>query len=360
MTFKLFTTLAGSAAVLLLTGCSSEDTPSSVIESDKKIVFNVTGESMSGKMSSDMAEQSAPSQCTLHAWINTGNHTSSYLDSEQLMRNPNGSWSQNSAFCVWPIDSNLSFVAYEGDNGSFNHNPLNPEFKNYTISHDVARQPDLVYASVEQASEKEGAVNLHFRHALSQVVFRTSVSNPYMEIKFNSISLCNLYDKGTFSIPSDSRSSASWLDADNSSAARKKGQWTNLSASGAEYTLQLENSDIINSTVGLKTLKTESFNGIVTLMPQVKASYAAGNREDGVYLKVNCTIYNNPDGKPEHRVAIHSGDTYMPLEINWQPGTRYVYNLNFGNGQAGLKDLRTGESTLAPIQITCSVDDFTE
>lgn len=139
---------------------------------------------------------------------------------------------ENSSKMYWPNASKLLFFAAYSprdagiSNYSFSevtdgsHNENCTYSFDYTVTDEIDKQIDLMYAMTEvpylaptdQSKEdsndsyistgvtntnEENAVNLHFKHALTQIAF-TATKSDDLEVYVKSITICNLYNSGSF------------------------------------------------------------------------------------------------------------------------------------------------------------------
>lgn len=286
----------------------------------------------------------------------------------------------------WPNQGSLDFLSFHNDELTFNKDLEDPKFVDYVIKDNVAQQLDLIYAKEFGKSRpaSNGNVNFNFRHALSQVVFRAKVTNPNFLVVVEDVAIGNLLNKGTFSFPADNTTS-NWLDEDHTDVNGTRpdntglGVWSNLSSTKGSVlnsysvatagTPMINGDDIALSSSPAGHLPGSDWSSVMTLLPQENEAWKPGVAGDkGSYLRVKCSI-TNLDG--ENKTLLHSGYVYVPLEVKWEQGIRYVYTINFGNGHAGyIPDVPGGEDpdnpnppvdpkpTLQNISVTCSVDDF--
>lgn len=106
----------------------------------------------------------------------------------------------------WPVGTNdfLNFYAYsdEANTSAFvaaTATTAHPTFK-YTVSTDATKQQDLLVASAFNQTEKtnQGKLNLDFKHALTQVVFKVKSASPSFKVKVSKVELIGANSEGTF------------------------------------------------------------------------------------------------------------------------------------------------------------------
>lgn len=235
---------------------------------------------------------------------------------------------------------------------------------------DLSKQKDIVVAAKRQAgSIGNSQVDLAFQHALSQIVFlgKVGANQPDLHVRVFSLSICNVNKTGTFTFP---------LQADGSLAATlAKTDWGTPSVPST-YAISPKSDatpDYIeltaNATVTSDGTTTSLMNGGTSandlaadplfMIPQTVAAWdyssnyndatnsivgggtnVSGQADDsnqtGAYLKINCAIWQI-DGVPivgTYSSSTYTGeDVYVPLAVDWDPGKKYIYTLNFGIGR---------------------------
>lgn len=313
----------------------------------------------------------------------------------------------NSTKRYWPADGSLDFFAYANDNGTFILNGDNgPSFVDYQVNSDVANQSDLVYAfTTDQTKSANQTVNLNFRHALSQIVFRAKNVNPNLYVEVTGVTVVNVNGKGTYTFPSESTTTNVAHGTSSGTVPTAQGTWdsANFSEIGSYSTTfdtvpvicvkgDTENtSDVVNlteytaSTDGvhgdeLPTEGNNPFGTALLLLPQTieKAEFVQGSGqlpETGVYFKVTCKLWNiatpGTDGNKtdsdillypavttgETEASTAAGDVLIPVSIDWQQGMKYVYTFVFGEGNGGW-DPNGPDPVFVPITFDVSVDEF--
>lgn len=280
---------------------------------------------------------------------------------------------------------------------------------------------DLLYA-VNRVITKEtygGKVNVNFRHALSQIVFKVKNTNPNLKVEVNAIDIVRTLNFGTYTLPKATTSPLTTTDTP------VKGSWSNQSLlSEDEQTSDADinyygiskggiSKEVTNSAgetvehLGDAVLTLEgvtaalSFEGVygtgenqvshtaLFMMPQTLNASTITTATDGTktmdlssgtYFSINCRISQkingvwthqwgdatnmNAAGIPCQRVAIPA---CTPDGYTWEEGKKYVYTIVFGEG-AGYDgepdddddddDDTNQDPVLVPIDFTVTVDDF--
>ncbi|MGM9800888.1 MAG: fimbrillin family protein [Candidatus Limisoma sp.] len=267
---------------------------------------------------------------------------------------------------------------------------------------DVAAQKDLIYAVATNQTKpgttgepNKGDVNLNFRHALSQIVFKAKNTNQNLAVKITKVEILNVANIGTCKLPKTSTATPFVdHDGDKNAVPTPTCTWTVSNATTADYgvltedcflegdsdgTLNLTNGKDTNTKIadsngkqpgeeGYVTTLDRDFSKAMLLIPQttVPASISTANKPsalrngEGAMIAVTCQMWNlntantYVDGDD---VLLFNGIAYIPLTATWDPGKKYIYTLVFGKANGGYDE--DGEDILVPISFTVSVDDFT-
>ena len=258
---------------------------------------------------------------------------------------------------------------------------------------DLTKHKDIIVAAKRQAgSIGNTQVDLSFNHALSQVIFlgKVKANQPNLNVRIYSLSIINVNKKGTFTVP---------LDATGSLNALAQTDWTKDATTAKSSYIIKPNDGATPNYIELTANSTDVtadgtvaslMNGSTTvadldkdplfMIPQTVAAWdystnyndatnaivgggnnATGQADDsnqaGAYLKVNCAIWQI-DGVPivgSYTSSTYTGeDVYVPLAVNWDPGKKYVYTLEFGVGRN-----KFGVPLGLPITFSASVSAWT-
>lgn len=321
-------------------------------------------------------------------------------------------WDNQSGLRYWPETGNLNFYAYVIDEEQQNKftwaevttdeegKAIAPQFKDYEINDKVGSQFDLMYAT-KTDSKKTTAVNLNFRHALSQVVFQAKNTNKNLYVEVEGVSVVNVKNKGTYTLPTADTDGQIIHpgDADNTSAAR--GTWSETLEGNAKYdvtftAVELEGNSAIKSLTTYSNdlhkadadkdaYKAAVANAMI-LLPQTTAKVnltgitaadlTAAKEGIGAYFLVKCKMWNVAGStfNKETDVVIwpRKGETeeadpddeleaayvLIPVDIAWEQGKKYTYTFTFGNGAGGTDPENPGDDVLYPITFAVTVDEF--
>ncbi len=199
---------------------------------------------------------------------------------------------------------------------------------------------DVMYA-VTKGRNKENngtmAVQMNFKHILSQVVFKAKTTSSILEVDVENVKIHNFVHGGTFTLPEGEPAMSNW----------------SLSpvAEGA-YTVKLNAANVVtkNTVVDLSDM-----NSPLMLIPQQLkkwSTYSAGaavsmheaNTKKECYLEISMKLKQNDSYLIGSATAYKT--VYVPFDngTGWEPGKRYIYTLIFGGGYDD-----NGEPILSPI-----------
>lgn len=389
---KLFMTAAMSVA--MLSACSDE-VMTSLEQRGDEISFRASAENMTRAIDS-YCNNNLPSQFTIYA--KTTGKNEMFIPGETAVRDGfSSNYNLSGGVRYWPNKESLDFLALHNDKGTFNENFNNPQFVDYTINDKVEEQLDLIYAKEYGKSRpaEGGNINLNFRHALSQVVFNAKLTNPNLRVYVDAVTIGNLKNKGTFTFANANSTSGNFTshssegvdNIDESTVGSWSGQTNTVPGELKSYNITFLNSKYVSAD-GTELSRvpnhpyssTEGWSNVMILLPQQNKAWDPEVKGDtGTYLALYCSIYNNrPNADLElnpHDTLLHEGYIFIPLEIDWKPGVRYIYTINFGYGQAGYYDPNIDpdpgvdpdpdpeppvdpKPTLEVLSVSCTTDDF--
>lgn len=273
------------------------------------------------------------------------------------------SWTLGTPLYWGDATTAASFTAYAGGNANVTPSGGNIAF---TVADSPADQTDFVVAyNHGNQTDFSGGVPLHFRHTLSQILVKASyntddtyaATHPALTVKVKNVSIVNVNNASTLTLPTASTAKGETYEA---VWAAPTGTTTYSSADN-ELTLgslavAIDNSDAV---------------GPMLLMPQTQSAVTWTGTTigtTGAYLKVSVDInYADADNLPQGITSVEIyptdanqyADMYCPININWQPGYKYTYQLNFSNVGCGKKadgtDIITG--VLKPVTFFVTVEE---
>ena len=377
-----------TAAMTLATSCSSD----AVVDDQQDanaIQFSVTAGNAS-RAASYYCNNEKPSQ--FNVWAATDGKT--YFENESFsQKGGTGNWTIDGDFArFWP-STEVSFFAvknqtkYNGDvfaDVAWNDGTPTIAFTaQKPVQTEASKQQDLLYAYTKATKTADNVVNnkcvatLNFRHALSQVVFKAQNKNKNIYVEISEVQVANLNTTGTFTFPTnvtDDKSDKSLNDkhdqsgviADNDASFGKWSGWGTPVAvtTTGEFTAvkALGNGSIVNLTNNEGTERALKDYSLIVLPQTLTAwDHAAAPATEGAYFKVKCLVKNVAKGDglaaTTDDVTLYDKYIYIPVNINWQVGKKYIYTFVFSEkGHAGYDE--EGNNILIPIEFNVTVDDF--
>ncbi len=298
-----------------------------------------------------------------------------YMDAETVTKNE-GVWSTSTSY-LWPRSGSMTFYSVSPRtlktsmpaSGDF---LTAPATFTYTSSSNPQKQEDVLYAvnvmdcaSAYTGAANAGTVDVNFRHALSQIVFRAQNLNPNWIVDVADVKIVNVVSSGTYELPRATTASPA------APGEVVTGKW-NLDANLFTYTTQFPEVKSVGDT---PTNLTTSENGSLMVLPQKLSAWDPETdpycSKKTAYFLVRCKIQAIVDGSNSVLLwPSASTDTYadvaIPFSADWSEGKKYVYTFIF-NESAGFippTDTDAGESvvpgsaSLNKINYSVTVDEF--
>lgn len=362
------TFLAGAAAALMLTACSQDE------------VINQQQEGISFNVSTLSSTRAADSYCnnvlprSFKVWAQNTDDGSAYFSGD-LIVNMGGNpvkWENQTGNRYWP-ENNLNFFAEVNGDQEFDFNGGNPRFNNFTVKDNVTEQVDLIYAQKLNQGKTTNAVNLNFRHALSQVVFKARCTNPNIHVEVSGVSVGHIGNRATFTFPQGVGTDQNWEDPDHNDIEHDvtlpgQGTWTDAQQSVLrQYDVAFSPVTLGAEVTNLTAPEANHQNGfanVLTLIPQTVSAWnpqQKGADFNGAYFLVKCKIYNvaGSEFNPATDKVLYNGNAAIPVSIDWKQGKRYIYTFTFNNGNGGwTPNPDDPKPVLTAIDYSVSVDDF--
>ena len=249
-------------------------------------------------------------------------------------------WAPSSTY-YWPLEGTLSFIAYspfDAATATFTEATGTLKLTAFTVNTTVADQVDLLYSSVNSdrtenesyyvdsdnsknsaTAENDKGVNIKFKHALSQIIFKAKTAD-------------DVYDSGlSFKIDTIVVNAASTADsmtvvnpAENALASAIT-VWTNpkTNANFVVSTTDFPNETVATGDANFLTKTLSDPIGDALLMIPVTAF--AGTDPT---ITIKYTLYRKSDAlrMGSKEVTIHFDDIDDTV-TSWQAGKKYTYNL---------------------------------
>lgn len=363
----------------VMTACTSNEDIAVPQKADNAIGFSVISQNMT-RAANTYGSSFAPSKIKVTAYDGENNYFGT-TDNIDLLTYSDASKSWTSPKTrYWPKNKDenwagLTFYAFVDDNdmaysanavanvgSTFELNNGAPQFKDFVVNEDVAKQKDLMYAvttGVKNTESNKGVVPLHFRHALSQVCFMAQNNDPNLCICIESIELHGISGKGTYTFPTSMSTTdanivpaegntrweisndgndktnyiiksqesylASLLEAQKKDDGNYEGFTYNISVPGKPYCSDPDGVPEGSSIPSEEDILSSAMN----LLPQ-QVNAAETELGEGAFFIINASIdsyYNNTSSYSEERI-------FLPVDIDWKEGQRYTYKFVWNPGEA--------------------------
>lgn len=364
---NLFMTAAAIAA--LLTGCSTDEEIANIETSAKNAIgFNIVSNGAETK-ATIYGNGSKDFGFDVFAFDNLGNYfmgkegehgytqnedLSFTHDGVQIIPTEEGNWVYKNAeeVAYWPTTNSLDFYAVSPTNFDaqyyYSHYLWSIKSDKQTIVYTTTNEfqtnikdLDVMYAVAKGQTKdtKNGAVQLNFKHILSQVLFKAKVQYESMTVTIKEMKIHNLALGGVFTFPS----------------ADVEPTLTNWTSTKTHLTATIKNSNTTNVVANSVNTPVDiiGINNPMLVIPQTLTAWDTSiSKEDAdkdensyqCYLEVGCKIEQN-------RATVYNGTLYIPFGTEWQPGKRYTYTLIFGGGYDD-----KGKPILTPITFEPTVE----
>lgn len=391
-------------ALVALASCSKDEV---VQLNQDEIKFSVVAENTT-KAANVYCANNPFSTFSVYAKYVNGTTTNTYINGDQISYE-NNSWTNKSATRYWPNDGKLSFYSVVNGTMTWNVNETNPAKVDFTVADEVKNQQDLLYAATSNKEKTTNAVNLNFRHALSQVVFKAKNTNKNLYVEIMGVGIHNLYKTNTLTLPTstegqiiDHNQDGTLEESTTLPANTTFGTWADFTTTAVKTTdytvtfdaVKLPNADDVKNLTDVSEPKKDDENegniweNVMLLMPQVITSWDPNTDPDpdgtnsvagsaNSFFMVKCKMFNVLDANKtgddltaqNNLVQIWGGDNGSDVAIpvpaiTWQQGKKYTYTFIFNDKTNGGYDPDpdgdTPEPVLVPITLDVTIDDFTK
>ncbi|MFR9650630.1 MAG: fimbrillin family protein [Rikenellaceae bacterium] len=389
--------ILASLAVAALASCSKESTEDVAITSSKtQMEFTTYASTATAKgtpvnSNSDFKGTnnlfSVSAYFTATSSLNSGKYFS-FSDVKYI-----GSTWVNQSQMYYPNESGtLYFGAYYPSDdtkitsASYEYNSGHDLSFDYTVADAVTSQRDVMYAIKDYSytSETEDSINLHFKHALTQIAF-TATKDSDIDVTVTGISICNVNEEGTFSASvvtddsgqNDETIASANVDTDNF------GEWKDQKTA-QNYAAVMTSDEAITVTSDTDATALSNSTDALMLIPQELTAWDTdeGTTSDtGSYLAIKCKISHAAGDDTVGYASIVDGIVFVPFDTDnikyaegdvddgWRAGYKITYNLHFGGGYTypdggtipepgTVPDPDDVVETLRTITYTTSVDEW--
>lgn len=381
MKSKLF--FLALSAMALATSCSNDEVTE--LSDSNAIKYAATAGKMT-RASEAFCNNELPTTIQLYAQSGS----KKFIDDLTLTRDGSSTNYKNDAVThFWPENAVTFYGLVNNENagkGTWNFAATGaPSITGYTVSETPASQKDLIYAVAanQTKADNSGTVELNFRHALAQMIFRAKNTSDALYIKVKSVKVGNLNTTGNFTFPSTS-TTPNYINhtGDVTGTAPSDGttNWASLSnPKSYEFTglnkevLRKGTDDNVTWLTG-NSIYGDDATGKATTLMLIPQSTTAANAWSAVNNDGNCFIldveaYNiaKPDATDanggfagtDNEVEIHNGKLVVPIvDMTWNQGYRYIYTFVFGTDGSGKDPDDPENPVFVSIKYTVTVDDF--
>lgn len=391
-------------SALALVACTNDEVVD--VNPGKTVEFSAT----TGKMTRSGVETTTNTITDFKVWAYQNGKVDGVVEDgglffETVVTKENGEWTYNNGNpYFWPEYTNPYFNFYsisplpdevnlfEGGIDMENHKI---SFGLTNMVDDVPAGVDLLYAVNTNVTKEtnNGVVDVNFRHALSQVVFKVKNTNPNLKVEVNAISIVRAKDFGVLTLPTLTTKTTNinevygtWdeldiLDPNEVSYGIRRPQ-KSVEITNAVYEVEdrviLEGETAAVDFEGYYKPRNIDHKSLFMIPQTFTPSPVVDgkmNLTEGTYFAIDCVIFqkiNNvwniqwgdvenlagPGIIPSKTVAIPA---CKPEGYTWQAGKKYVYTIVFGDGAGFVGDDPTDEEaepTLIPITFDVTVDEF--
>lgn len=246
---------------------------------------------------------------------------------------------QNYTYFGWQFTPESRTIIYVASNEYYNIIDQQEEEKYENI--------DVLYAIAEDMTKSKttnGIVQLKFKHALAQVIFKAKTTLQNIEVDISSIKICNAKRSGIFTLSDSKWTMVNQVDPNT---GKPLGYYDPVA-------IQDASNIIVNSITDAKDITSSK---PLLVIPQELTAWdlttGAGDNQTQSCLEIMCKIKQN--GKYVHGDESNYAELYMPFSADWQPGKRYIYTLIFGGGYD-----KDGNPILSPINFEASTEGWVE
>lgn len=337
MKYKFF--FMALSAMALATGCSNDETTD--LNPGDAITFSAVTNSPTRTTATTTNSISAFKTYAYYKASDAATSYTTFMDGVTVSKE-GSTWSTPSTY-FWPNDGSLDFYSVaptditvtqtvSGTNYSYS-------IEDFEVPYLYSSQKDLIYAvnkGETRAAHEASAVEVNFRHALSQIVFKAKNTNEKLKVQIDGVRIAFVKNNGTYTLPVSE--TATWLEEDvksTSEATGSQGAWT-LDDTKTYYTAGIT-SYTLNGKVETAVDLTTS-DGSLFLLPQSLTAWDrdndVNNNKLGAMFLVKCRIWggDNLDTELWPNAGGASSEVAIPVEINWLEGYKYTYTFVFGEG----------------------------
>ena len=270
----------------------------------------------------------------------------------------------------WPTSGDVDFYAVSpaitNDLVLNNHFGYDMTSANKTITYTTVDEykstgtnHDVMYAVTKGRNKTNNgttAVQMNFKHILSQVVFKAKTTSSILEVDVENVKIYNFAYGGTFTLPKREPATVEPEPA--------MSDWKPYPiASAGAHTVKLSGANVKakNTVVDLSDMASP----LMVIPQELKkwSTYSAGaavpkheaDTKKECYLEISMKLKQNDSyligSATEYKTV------YVPFDngTGWEPGKRYIYTLIFGGGYDD-----QGEPILSPITFDAATTNWVD
>lgn len=216
---------------------------------------------------------------------------------------------------------------------------------------------DVMYAVAKgrnKVNNGTNAVQMNFKHILSQVVFKAKTASSILEVDVENVKIHNFVQSGVFTLPAGEPAEkeptmSNWSTSPDEAVftATVKLNAANVKTNNAVVELSDMNSPLMMIPQQLKKWSTYSAGAAVS-------KHVADTKKE-CYLEISMKLKQNDSyligSATEYKTV------YVPFDNGkgWEPGKRYIYTLIFGGGYDD-----QGEPILSPITFDAATTNWVD
>lgn len=329
------------SALVLVTGCTNDETTEENL--GNAIEFSAVTNSLTRSAATTTNSIGA---FKTYAYCTNGSEYTLFMNGVTVTKGTDGKWTTPSTY-FWPNAGSLDFYSVAPTDVNITQHSADGttsySIDDFEVPYSYSAQKDLIYAvnKGETRSEHEtSAVDVNFRHALSQIVFKAKNTNSTLKIQIDGVRIAYVKNKGTYTYSETTTSPNLSTDVSSTSAAVGQGSWA-LETSKTYYTAGITSKTLtgVAEATDLTTTSDGSYTGSLFLLPQELAAWDVDNDPNnnslGAIFLVKCRIWGGDGYNTELWPNVSDGtsrEVAIPVTINWDEGYKYTYTFVFGEG----------------------------
>ena len=270
----------------------------------------------------------------------------------------------------WPATDVDFYSVSPADVTGVNITSSSQKITGFTVDTDQSKQVDLLYAVNKDETKEDhaaSAVNINFRHALSQIVFKAKNTNENLKVTVKGVKIANIKKKGDFTYPT-SATTDNVASESGSITSGTQGTW-GTPTEATTFSAGMDANGVTLDGVVSTAKDLSNATGALFMIPQALTPWnptstgALNQTNTGVYFLLNCQILSGTN-KDIQVWPSDADETFAEIAVpantlTWEQGKKYVYTFIFGKG-AGYEpgEDPNPDPTLVGIDFDVTVDEF--